>query len=143
QLYVTLRDQTPVAALSVLLLGLGVPAGQAPDGVEAAAALYRTLLAGKRLLIVLDDARDAEQVAPLLPGTAGCLVLVTSRGPLPELTARYGARPLPVGPLAPEEARRLLSRLLGRRPSIPETRLLATSRRLPRALRTAAVKLLD
>ena len=69
----------PADALASLLLTLGVPAGQIPPGVEARMALWRDRLAEKQLLLVLDDAVSSEQVLPLLPGTGGSLVLVTSR----------------------------------------------------------------
>jgi len=75
--------------------------------------LYRNVLAGRRVLIVLDNAADASQVRPLLPGSAGCLVVVTSRSALAGLAAAEGARPLRLGPLAAEEAVRLLAARLG------------------------------
>jgi DNA-binding SARP family transcriptional activator len=153
QLYLNLRGacettaMPPGDALSGLLPALGVPAGQGPADVEQAAALYRSLLAGKRMLIVLDDARDFEQVRPLLPGAPGCLVLVTSRFSLSDLTARVGAHPLRVGPLGPEEAHALLYRLLGRDRVALDPAALAdlvrTTRDRPLALRTAATELLS
>ena len=71
------------------------------------------MLAGRRVLIVLDNARDAAQVRPLLPGSGGCLVVVTSRSALAGLAAAEGARPLRLGPLAEEEGVRLLAARLG------------------------------
>ena len=89
QLYANLLGATqPVAAAEVLarfLRDLGMDGHRIPLGEEERAAHFRTRLAGKRVLIVLDDARDAAQVAPLLPGSASCAVLVTARGTLPEL----------------------------------------------------------
>ncbi|MFF4189810.1 BTAD domain-containing putative transcriptional regulator [Nonomuraea sp. NPDC001831] len=120
QLYLNLRgfDQsgqpmTPVEAVRVFLDALGVPAGRVPAGIEAQSGLYRSLLAGRRMLIVLDNARDAEQVRPLLPGAPGCLVLVTSRDQLSGLVAAEGAHPLRLDLLSVPEARELLARRLG------------------------------
>jgi hypothetical protein len=77
------------------------PGGLAPAEPEERAARYRSLLAGRRMLVVLDDAASAEHVRPLLPGAAGCAALVTSRDPLIGLVARDGARRLDLGPLPP------------------------------------------
>ncbi|MFI7617636.1 BTAD domain-containing putative transcriptional regulator [Nonomuraea terrae] len=103
----------PGVAIRELLDALQVPPHQIPDGSAAQAGLYRSLLAGRRMLVVLDNVRDAAQVAPLLPGASGCLVLVTSRDHLAELVMTYGAYPLTLGLLPPEEARRLLADRLG------------------------------
>jgi tetratricopeptide (TPR) repeat protein len=120
QLYVNLRgyDQegtpvTPEAATGWFLLALGVPIAQIPAGAQARQGLYRSVLAGRRVLIVLDNAADAAQVRPLLPGSGGCLVIVTSRSALAGLAAAEGARPLRLGPLEDEEAARLLAARLG------------------------------
>ena len=97
QLYVDLRGYGgghPVAAaeaLAGLLRALGLAGLDIPDGTEERAAAYRSLLAGKRVLVVLDNACRAAQVRPLLPGTAGCAVVVTSRDSLAGLVAREGA----------------------------------------------------
>ncbi|MFJ8489749.1 AfsR/SARP family transcriptional regulator [Streptomyces sp. NPDC094038] len=119
-LYVNLRGYDPGGAgmppsyaLQTFLVALGVPPGSVPDGLDAQAALYRSVLARRRVLIVLDNARDAEQVRPLLPGTPGCLVVVTSRSRLSSLVAGQGAYPLTLGPPTPEEAREMLVRRLG------------------------------
>ena len=98
QLYAELRgfDRRPPATAADVLLGflraLGVAPDAAPDEVEAMAALYRSLLAGRRMLVLLDNARSAAQVRPLLPGTASSLAVVTSRDRLDSLTARDGAQ---------------------------------------------------
>jgi hypothetical protein len=83
---------TPVDALNALLCSLGLPAGHIPDDLDARAGLYRSVLAGKHVLIVLDNARDVDQIRPLLPGSAGCLVIATSRNPLAGLAMTEGAR---------------------------------------------------
>jgi DNA-binding SARP family transcriptional activator len=89
----------PAAAALARFLGtLGGPAAEIPAGLEERAARYRSLLAGRRILVVLEDAASAEQVRPLLPGAAGCAALVTSRDPLAGLVARDGARRLDLGP---------------------------------------------
>ena len=120
QLYVNLRgydaDGAAVTAEEVtgwFLTALGVPAAQIPADAPARSGLYRSVLAGRRVLIVLDNARDAAQVRPLLPGSGGCLVVVTSRSALAGLAAAEGARPLRLGPLAEEEGVRLLAARLG------------------------------
>ena len=120
QLYVNLRGfdpaDAPVApgeAVRGFLDGLGVDPARIPVDPQAQASLYRSLLAGRRVLVVLDNARDAGQVRPLLPGSAACLVVVTSRSQLPGLVAAEGARPLPLGLLPAAEARELLARHLG------------------------------
>jgi DNA-binding SARP family transcriptional activator/Tfp pilus assembly protein PilF len=103
----------PTRALRTLLDALGIPPDRIPAEVEAQAGLYRSLLAGRRMLVVLDNALDAEQVRPLLPGTADCPVVVTSRNLLSGLVATEGALSLTVDLLAPDEARELLVRRLG------------------------------
>jgi DNA-binding SARP family transcriptional activator/tetratricopeptide (TPR) repeat protein len=120
QLYVDLRGfdptRTPVpaeAAIRGFLDALGVALAQIPVSPEAQAGLYRSLLAGKRVLVVLDNARAPDQVRPLLPGVAGCVVLVTSRNQLSGLVAVDGAHSLTLDLLTPQEARELLSRRLG------------------------------
>ena len=88
----------PAEAVRGFLDALGVPPERDPGRPGRAGGLYRSLLAGRRMLVVLDNARDAEQVRPLLPGAPGCLVLVTSRNRLTGLVAADGAHPLTAGP---------------------------------------------
>jgi DNA-binding SARP family transcriptional activator/tetratricopeptide (TPR) repeat protein len=118
QLYVDLRGfdpsgspMEPAEAVLGFLDALQVPPRLIPASLQAQAALYRSLLAGRRMLVVLDNARDAAQVAPLLPGASGCLVLVTSRNQLPGLVAT-GAHPVALDLLGRDEAVQLLARRL-------------------------------
>ncbi|GAA0542066.1 BTAD domain-containing putative transcriptional regulator [Actinomadura welshii] len=120
QLYIDLRGYGPsgeavhpAAAVREFLDALRVPPHRIPDGPAAQAGLYRGLLAERRMLLLLDNARDAEQVAPLLPAAPGCLVVVTSRDHLAGLVMAYGAHPLTLGLLPPDEAGRLLGRRIG------------------------------
>jgi DNA-binding SARP family transcriptional activator len=151
QLYVNLRgfDPTgsptdPADAVRGILTAYGVPPAQIPATLDAQAALYRSLLAGRRVLVVLDNARDAEQVRPLLPGAAGCVALVTSRNQLTPLVATDGAQPMTLDVLDPEEARLLLARRLGpeRVAAEPDAaeRIIAACARLPLALSIAAAR---
>ncbi|MDX3149180.1 BTAD domain-containing putative transcriptional regulator [Streptomyces scabiei] len=151
QLFVDLRGHSPegpvrpVEALTRFLLALGVAAEAVPGTPETAADLYRTLAAERRLLVVLDNAVDAEQVRPLLPGGPGCLVLVTSRDRLAGLAARDGARRIGVDVLSPEESRLLLHRTLGAERVDADPRAAAelahACGHLPLALRIAAANL--
>ncbi|MFI5909697.1 BTAD domain-containing putative transcriptional regulator [Dactylosporangium sp. NPDC051541] len=120
QLYADLRGFDPVAppaspfdVLREFLDGLGLPPERVPAGAEARVSVYRTLLADRRVLIVLDNARDAEQVRPLLPGPGRCCVVVTSRNQLLGLVATAGARPMPLDLFSPAEARDLLVQRVG------------------------------
>jgi len=101
----------PADALASLLLTAGVPAAQIPPGVEDRMALWRDRLAGRQLLLVLDDAADSEQVRPLLPGAGGSLVLITSRR---RLTALEDSTTISLDILPPDEAGALLVRLAAR-----------------------------
>ncbi|MPZ81591.1 MAG: tetratricopeptide repeat protein [Actinophytocola sp.] len=119
QLYVNLRGfdptgspVTPAEAMRTFLDAFEVPLQRIPAGFEAQVGLYRSLLANRRVLVVLDNARDVEQVRSLLPGAPGCLVVVTSRTLLSGLVAT-GARPVTVDLLDPGEARQLLVGQLG------------------------------
>jgi DNA-binding SARP family transcriptional activator/tetratricopeptide (TPR) repeat protein len=121
QLYVNLRGfgpAAPMAAAEVLRGFLDAlrddPVRPLPADPDAQAALYRSLLAERRILIVLDNARDEEQVRPLLPGTGNSLTLITSRSQLAGLVTIEGAIPVRPGPLTDAEAHELLSRRLGR-----------------------------
>src|SRR5271157_3176075 len=151
QLYVNLRGYdaegapvTPEEVTGWFLLALGVPAGQIPADAQARSGLYRSVLAGRRVLIVLDNARDAAQVRPLLPGSPGCLVVATSRSALAGLAAAEGAHPLRLGPLGAEQGVRLLAARLGpeRVAAEPEavTELVARCGHLPLALAVMAAR---
>ena len=120
QLYANLRGfepggvpMPPAEAVRGFLDALGVPPGRVPSGLDAMAALYRSLLAGRRMLVVLDNARDEDQVRPLLPGSPGCMVVVTSRTQLSGLLAAQGAHPIALDLLTVDEARTLLAARLG------------------------------
>jgi DNA-binding SARP family transcriptional activator/tetratricopeptide (TPR) repeat protein len=148
QLYVNLRGfdpDEPVAAadaLAGLLRSLGVRGADIPDGVEDRERLYRSRLAGRRVLVVLDNARDGEQVRPLLPGDPGCVAVVTSRDSLSGLVAADGARRLDLDVLPPADAIALLRSLIGARADDDPgaaAELAALCARLPLALRLAAV----
>lgn len=104
----------PTEVIRRFIRALGVPPQRVPADEGEQAALYRSVLAERRLLILLDNASDAEQVRPLLPGSSRSRVLVTSRGRLRGLVARDGASPLMVDRLSLAEARRLLAGRLGR-----------------------------
>jgi DNA-binding SARP family transcriptional activator/tetratricopeptide (TPR) repeat protein len=152
QLYVDLRGFTvdappvrPLEALVHLLRSLGEPAERIPSDLQTAAARYRSLLAERRALVVLDNAVDAEQVRPLLPASAGCLVLVTSRNRLTGLLARDGADSLTLDVLSPTEAGALLAATVGADRVAAEpaatAELAQICSRLPLALRVAAANL--
>jgi DNA-binding SARP family transcriptional activator/tetratricopeptide (TPR) repeat protein len=121
QLFANLRgfDPTrppaePGAVLRVFLEALGASTGRIPDDLDAQVGLFRSMLAGRRVLVVLDNVRDSDQVRPLLPGAPGCLAVVTSRNRLASLAALEGAHLVPLDLLTPAEARELLARRLGR-----------------------------
>jgi tetratricopeptide (TPR) repeat protein len=120
QLYVNLHGfdsrapSDPGQVLREFLIGLNVSAEVIPAGLDAKAALYRSMLAGRRVLILLDNARDPEQVRPLLPASTGCLTIVTSRSRLDGLAAREGAGRLNVGLISGTEAIALLAQHAGR-----------------------------
>ena len=120
QVYVDLRGfhpdlppVTPADALRDLLDALGVPPSQVPDDPDALASLYRCTLADRRVLILLDNARDSDQVRPLLPGGPDCLTIITSRHRLHGLIVSHNARFIPLGLLTLREGVELLVRRLG------------------------------
>ncbi|MEU8162892.1 AfsR/SARP family transcriptional regulator [Micromonospora parva] len=119
QLYVNLRGYdevglvSPADALSGFLEALGVPHARIPSDTEARTGLYRSLLASRRMLLVLDNARDSAQVRALLPGAGRCMVVVTSRDRLGGLVASECATPLTLDVLTAEESMSLLARRLG------------------------------
>jgi DNA-binding SARP family transcriptional activator len=151
QLYVNLRGfdpggaaLDPAEALRGFLYAFGIPAERIPGTVPAQAALYRSLLARKRVLVVLDNARDAAQARPLLPGSPGCLAIVTSRDHLTPLVATEGAHHVALGLLTPAEAGDLLAHRLGvsRVAAEPDAvdDIIARCARLPLALAIAAAR---
>jgi DNA-binding SARP family transcriptional activator len=151
QLHINLRGYHPSGApvtadeaIRVLLNGLGVPPAQIPDTPDAQAGLYRSLLASARMLIVLDNARDPDQVRPLLPGGAGSLVLVTSRSALSGLVADVCACPVPLGLLAEHDAQALLAARLGSHRTSAEPaairQIIGLCARLPLALAITAAR---
>lgn len=111
--YDSAQPVTPLQALDAFLRALDVPAEKIPTELGARAALFRSLLTGRRMLVVLDNAANTEQVRPLLPGTVGCLALITSRSRLSGLTVGEGAVRLPIDPLAPDQALNLLREIIG------------------------------
>jgi len=134
----------PAAVIGGFLAALGVPAARIPPGLEQAAALYRSVLAGRRVLVLLDNARDEQQVRPLLPGSPRSVALVTSRQQLASLIAREGASPMLLDVLPAVQARELLSRRLGsvRAAAEPDAvlELTALCGCLPLALAVAAAR---
>ncbi|NUU23518.1 MAG: tetratricopeptide repeat protein [Streptomycetaceae bacterium] len=120
QLHVNLRGfdpagppVTPSQAIRGFLDALGVPSARIPADLDGQVGLFRSVVAGRRLLLVLDNARDAEQVRPLLPGARTCVTVVTSRNRLTGLVATDGARPVPVDMFSAAEARQLMTDRLG------------------------------
>lgn len=151
QLYVNLRGfgptgtaMEPAEAIRGFLDAFAVEPEQIPADLDAQAALYRSVLATRRVLIVLDNAGDADQVRPLLPGSAGCLVVVTSRNLLTGLIAADGAYPLSVDLLPASDARELVARRLGahRVAAEPEAveQIIASCARLPLPLSIATAR---
>ncbi|WP_063726979.1 BTAD domain-containing putative transcriptional regulator [Streptomyces sp. RTd22] len=151
QLYLNLRGfdpggspTQPAEAIAGMLHALGVPPQHLPTGLDAQAALYRSLLADRRVLVLLDNARDHDQVRPLLPGSPGCLALVTSRSQLPGLVASDGAVPVLLRLPPVEDARASLVRRIGQERAAAEPRAVADiielCGRLPLALAIVAAR---
>jgi DNA-binding SARP family transcriptional activator/Tfp pilus assembly protein PilF len=147
QLYISLRGGSeqplpPDEALARFLRDLGVDGARVPVDAEERAAMYRTRLAGRQMLIVLDDARDAAQVRPLLPGTGSCAVIVTSRHRLPDLA---GSRLVDLDMLDDREATELFTRIIGAERAEaepgPVRNVLAVCAGLPLAIRIAGARL--
>jgi DNA-binding SARP family transcriptional activator len=152
QLYASMRGfdprHAPLAAADVLtqfLLALGVDPDDVPADLDERAGLYRSILAARRVLVVLDDARDSDQVDPLLPGGSSSLVVVTSRVRLDGLVARTGARVQVLGTLASDAAEQLLEHMAGTpaqgRDRELRRRLARLCGHLPLALRIAGARL--
>ncbi|HEU5474653.1 MAG TPA: BTAD domain-containing putative transcriptional regulator [Actinophytocola sp.] len=151
QLHVDLRGfdtgepLRPMAALMTFLRALGLRGTRLPADQDEAILTYRSMVAGRRILIVLDNAAGAEQVRPLLPGSPSCAVLVTSRDELLGLCAIDGARPLSLDVLTPAESLILLRRLVGtdrvRREPDAAAELTRLCGHLPLALRIAGAHL--
>ncbi len=151
QLYVNLRGYDPggvplmpAEAIRGFLDVLGVPLTDIPESVDAQAALYRTVLADRRMLILLDNARDPDQVRSLLPASSGCLVIVTSRSELTGLSITDGAVTIPLGLVSQAEAEALLAARLGRERLAAEpgatAQLILLCARLPLALAITAAR---
>lgn len=147
QLYINMlgaaqHPATPSDVLARFLRDLGMNPARIPAGEDERAARYRSRLTGRKLLIVLDDARDAAQVRPLLPGSASCAVLVTTRSRLPDLA---GSRFVDLDVLAPAEARALFAGIISPRRAEAEpdatNEVLAACAGLPLAIRIAGARL--
>jgi DNA-binding SARP family transcriptional activator len=153
QLYADLRGSAPDGppgareVLERFLRALGTPPDAVPDDEDTQILVYRSMLAGRRMLVVLDDAADADQVRALLPGTPGCAVLVTGRNELSGLLVSPGARRIRLGMLTSTQAYELLAGLLGARrvdaDHLATADLIDMCGGLPLALRIAAAYLLQ
>ncbi|MFF9061869.1 BTAD domain-containing putative transcriptional regulator [Streptomyces sp. NPDC014882] len=136
------RPRSPAEVLGWFLRAMGVAEHRLPASTEERGQLYRSLLADRRMLVLLDDAADDRQVRPLLPGAGGCRALITGRGPF---TTLPGARPVTLGPMSAEEGRRMLSAIVGegRTGDEPDAaaRIVELCDRLPLALRIVGARL--
>ncbi|MEZ7125191.1 BTAD domain-containing putative transcriptional regulator [Nonomuraea sp. AD125B] len=151
QLYIDLHGHSPgepvtsMQALHQLLYGLGVAQDAIPPGAGERETLYRSLLADRRLLVVLDNAARADQIRPLLPGSAHCKVIITSRESLRGLVATHDVHAVPLDVLSPDEAMALLGAILGHERVARERDAVESMARLcghlPLALRLAAAHL--
>ncbi|WP_326796487.1 tetratricopeptide repeat protein [Streptomyces sp. NBC_01808] len=132
----------PAAVLGSFLRSLGTPDAEIPEPLEERAALFRSMLAGRRVLALLDNARDAAQVRPLLPGTEGCAAVITSRARMTDLA---GAHHVDLDVMAPDEALLLFTRIVGAHRVTPERNaamdVVAACGFLPLAIRIAASRL--
>ncbi|MFF2519439.1 BTAD domain-containing putative transcriptional regulator [Streptomyces sp. NPDC058086] len=151
QLYINLRGFDPAgemvdasAAIRAFLSALDYPPKQVPEDVDAQAALYRSVLANRRLMIVLDNVRDSNHVRTLLPGSPGCLVIVTSRDQLTGLVATHGSHPFTLEVLSEEEGAVFMAERIGgaRVASEPQVvkDIVDTCGRLPLALAIVAAR---
>ncbi|MGW3014078.1 BTAD domain-containing putative transcriptional regulator [Streptomyces sp. NPDC001219] len=147
QLYVDLQGaghnpSEPEAVLGAFLRALGTADSAIPDGLEERAALYRSTLAGRRVLALLDNARDAAQIRPLLPGSEGCAALITSRARMIDLA---GAHLIDLDVMSPEEALALFTRIVGEERVTSERQaamaVVGACGFLPLAIRIAASRL--
>ncbi|MGW6744236.1 AfsR/SARP family transcriptional regulator [Streptomyces sp. NPDC055025] len=147
QLYVDLqgagaRAAEPETVLGAFLRALGTPDTDIPDSLDERSALYRSTLDGRRILVLLDNAHDAAQVRPLLPGTEGCAALVTSRVRMVDLA---GAHLVDLDVMSPEEALQLFTRIVGEERVTSERKaaldVVAACGFLPLAIRIAASRL--
>ena len=153
QLYIDLRGHSPherpvepLVALEEFLIALGVPANGIPSSLERSSALFRSLIADRKLLVVLDNAADADQVRPLLPAAPGCVVVLTSRERLSAVAVRTDALRVTLGPMTPAESVALIERVIGEERAAAEPAavadLAARCGFLPLALRIAAERVL-
>ncbi|MEU2676735.1 BTAD domain-containing putative transcriptional regulator [Streptomyces sp. NPDC007107] len=152
QLHVNLRGYDEEGALPAtdalqgFIEALGVPRSRIPPGEDARTGLFRSLLASRRVLVVLDNARDSAHVRPLLPGAGDSVVVVTSRDRLQGLVTTEGARTLTLGVLTEQESRSLLVRRLGARVAAEPAaaaEIVAVTGRLPLALAVVAARMAD
>lgn len=145
--YSVTRARTALDGLGQLLRALGMPPDRVPLDVEEASAAYRTLLTGRRMLVILDNCLDSQQVRPLLPGHRDCVTVVTSRDILSGLAARDGVTRLAVDVLPPEDSQTLLSAIVGADRTAAEPQaaqeLAQLCGHLPLALRVAGTRLAD
>ncbi|MER5360098.1 BTAD domain-containing putative transcriptional regulator [Streptomyces sp. NPDC002785] len=136
------RPRSPTEVLGWFLRAMGVAEHNLPASPEERGQLYRSLLADRRMLVLLDNAADDRQVRPLLPGAGGCRTLITSRD---SFTTLPGARTVTLGPMGPGEGRRMLSAIVGaeRTEAEPDAaaRIVELCDRLPLALRIVAARL--
>ncbi|EWM14402.1 helix-turn-helix domain-containing protein [Kutzneria sp. 744] len=153
QLYIDLRGHSPHerpveprVALEEFLSALGVPANGIPSGLERCSALFRSLVADRKLLVVLDNAASSEQVRPLLPAAPGCVVVMTSRERLSSIAVQSDALRVTLGPMTPADSIALIRRVIGEERAAVEpeavTDLAARCGFLPLALRIAAERVL-